>query len=400
MVSNQFSKKSFKSLSKINEIKNEFLKKKTETTIKSGGKNDIFNSTKKTIAENPLFLKSPEKIFSINGSYTHKWKVFEKIEKKLSNNFFQISSNQKKIKLINSVNAHLDSIRKIEFINQNTLLTFSEDSLIKTWDLTNKNKKKPKPTTTSRHHSHPILSSFTTKTHTFSGDSSGILNCYKNPKPEKPLTLQRSFKTGHEPVWDIDFNEKTRLILTSNTNRIKIWNIDQLNSKKEKLQIFSRKKIYGPTKWYDQTTFLASCFTTQTLKNSFFLYDLEKDKEKLSISQNSQSSNFFKISGNLIFSADEDSKISVYDLRSAELVKMFTAHSDSVLCLDLCEKENVLVSGGCDSSLRLWDLREWRCLHELSVHRQKFDDSIFDVRLVKGGCVTAGADGCFKVFKF
>ena len=83
LISNQFSQKSFKSLSKINEIKNEFSKGKTEVTIKSSKKNDLFNSTKKTIAENTICLKSPEIIFNnINESYKHNWKIYKSKDKK------------------------------------------------------------------------------------------------------------------------------------------------------------------------------------------------------------------------------------------------------------------------------------------------------------------------------
>jgi WD40 repeat protein len=407
IISKQFSKKSLHSLSKINEVGLEYLKKKkTETTNKSNKHLDFFDSTKKTIAENTLVLKSPEQEYEreISGRFCHQWKVLSKAHPKtdLPSNFFHMPLNQKKLTLLSSVNAHLDSIRKCEFVSFQKFFTFSEDCLIKLWSLGKSAKeleKKPILLKTLREHSSPILSSFSNERFLFSGDSSGMLNCFSHN--EEGVSLQRTFKTGHEPVWDIDYLEQSRLILTSNTNRVKIWNIDQLNAKKETWKLSSPKKIYGPVRWCN-SDFVAHCATTKTLKNYFFFYDLEKDTEKQVIVQKGGSSNFFKIKDNLLFSANEDKKISVYDIRLGKEVKEFIAHSQSVLTFDFDESQNILISAGCDSSLRLWDLKHFRCLHEIPAHRQKYDDSIFDLKILsqQNLVVTTGADSTFKMFNF
>ena len=60
------------------------------------------------------------------------------------------------------------------------------------------------------------------------------------------------------------------------------------------------------------------------------------------------------------------------------------------------------MSGGDDDSVRLWDLRSLRCGGESSLHCQKFNKSIFEVKFHTSIKVlaTAGADHTSKVFCF
>ena len=78
------------------------------------------------------------------------------------------------------------------------------------------------------------------------------------------------------------------------------------------------------------------------------------------------------------------------------------AHEDEVSCLDVSLKYGLIGSGGDDGSVRLWDLRSLRCGGESSLHCQKFNNSIFDVKFHHSLKVlaTAGADHTSKVFCF
>lgn len=55
---------------------------------------------------------------------------------------------------------------------------------------------------------------------------------------------------------------------------------------------------------------------------------------------------------------------------------------------------------GHDCSIRLWNLDNKTCVQEITSHRKKFDESIFDVAFhpSKPYIASAGADALAKVF--
>ena len=55
---------------------------------------------------------------------------------------------------------------------------------------------------------------------------------------------------------------------------------------------------------------------------------------------------------------------------------------------------------GHDSSVRLWNLETKTCIQEITAHRKKFDESIFDVAFhpSRPYIASAGADALAKVF--
>lgn len=57
-------------------------------------------------------------------------------------------------------------------------------------------------------------------------------------------------------------------------------------------------------------------------------------------------------------------------------------------------------SPGHDCSIRLWQLDSKQCVQEITAHRKKFDESIFDVAFhpSKPYIASAGADALAKVF--
>ena len=59
-----------------------------------------------------------------------------------------------------------------------------------------------------------------------------------------------------------------------------------------------------------------------------------------------------------------------------------------------------LFSTGHDCSVRLWNLETKTCVQEITAHRKKFDESIFDVAFhpSRPFIASAGADALAKVF--
>lgn len=61
---------------------------------------------------------------------------------------------------------------------------------------------------------------------------------------------------------------------------------------------------------------------------------------------------------------------------------------------------NCVLPTGHDCSIRLWQLDSKQCVQEITAHRKKFDESIFDVAFhpSKPYIASAGADALAKVF--
>lgn len=60
---------------------------------------------------------------------------------------------------------------------------------------------------------------------------------------------------------------------------------------------------------------------------------------------------------------------------------------------------NAVLITGHDCSIRLWSMESKTCVQEITSHRKKFDESIFDVAFhpSKPYIASAGADGVAKV---
>lgn len=60
----------------------------------------------------------------------------------------------------------------------------------------------------------------------------------------------------------------------------------------------------------------------------------------------------------------------------------------------------MIVVAGHDCSIRLWNLDNKTCVQEITAHRKKFDESIFDVAFhpSRPYIASAGADALAKVF--
>ena len=59
----------------------------------------------------------------------------------------------------------------------------------------------------------------------------------------------------------------------------------------------------------------------------------------------------------------------MWDLNENVMVKSIAnAHTDSVLCLEVVENEKLLISGGKDKIIKIWDLATHTCLRTLTGH--------------------------------
>lgn len=102
----------------------------------------------------------------------------------------------------------------------------------------------------------------------------------------------------------------------------------------------------------------------------------------------------------ITITAHEDRHIRFWDNNSGQLVHSMVAHLEPVTSLAVDAHGLYLLSGSHDCSIRLWNLDNKTCVQEITAHRKKFDESIFDVTFhpTKPYIASAGADGLAKVF--
>ncbi|KAL7409553.1 striatin-3-like protein [Mrakia frigida] len=102
----------------------------------------------------------------------------------------------------------------------------------------------------------------------------------------------------------------------------------------------------------------------------------------------------------LLVSAHEDKFIRFFDISSGEQTYVLPAHSDAVTSLAISPLvPNTLVSGGHDSSLRIWDLDTKTFVQEITLHRRNKDQGVLAVSMhpKRKVLASAGADGIVKL---
>ncbi|CAG9565921.1 unnamed protein product [Danaus chrysippus] len=72
------------------------------------------------------------------------------------------------------------------------------------------------------------------------------------------------------------------------------------------------------------------------------------------------------------FSCCSDGNIAVWDLHNQTLVRQFQGHTDGASCIDISPDGSRLWTGGLDNTVRSWDLREGRQLHQHDFSSQIF----------------------------
>ena len=74
----------------------------------------------------------------------------------------------------------------------------------------------------------------------------------------------------------------------------------------------------------------------------------------------------------MCFSCCSDGNIAVWDLHNQTLVRQFQGHTDGASCIDISNDGLKLWTGGLDNTVRSWDLREGRQLHQHDFTSQIF----------------------------
>ncbi|KAM4662716.1 striatin-3 isoform 3-T3 [Discoglossus pictus] len=322
-----------------------------------------------------------------------------------------------------TLRSHFDGVRALAFHPvEPVLVTASEDHTLKLWNLqkTVPAKKSTsldvEPIYTFRAHIGPVLSLVVSSNgeHCYSGGLDTTIQWWKMPSPNvdpydtyEPTVLAGTLLGHTDAVWGLSHSGiKDSLLSCSADGTVRLWSppestpcIGTYNGNREH-GIPTSVDFIGCDPAQAVASFTSGCIV---------LYDLETAQSLLQLSAPSISGPPFSSHINKVVShptlpvtiaAYEDRHIKFFDNKSGKTIHSMVAHLDAVTSLAVDPNGIYLMSGSHDCSIRLWNLDSKTCVQEITAHRKKLDESIYDVAFhpSKAFIASAGADALAKVF--
>ncbi|XP_036893499.1 striatin-3 isoform X2 [Sturnira hondurensis] len=322
-----------------------------------------------------------------------------------------------------TLRSHFDGVRALAFHPvEPVLVTASEDHTLKLWNLqkTVPAKKSAsldvEPIYTFRAHNGPVLSLAISSSgeQCFSGGIDATIQWWNMPSPNvdpydtyEPNVLAGTLVAHTDAVWGLAYSGiKNQLLSCSADGTVRLW------SPQEKLPCictYNGDKEHGIPTSVDFIGCDPAHMVTSFNTGSTVIYDLETSQSLVMLSSqidsDLQSSNHINrvVSHPTLpvtITAHEDRHIKFFDNKTGKMIHSMVAHLDAVTSLAVDPNGIYLMSGSHDCSIRLWNLDSKTCVQEITAHRKKLDESIYDVAFhpSKAYIASAGADALAKVF--
>ncbi|XP_077552053.1 connector of kinase to AP-1 isoform X3 [Haemaphysalis longicornis] len=325
-----------------------------------------------------------------------------------------------------TLRSHFDGVRALAFHPvESVLITASEDHTLKLWNLQKTLPAKKtaaldvEPLYTFRAHVGPVLclAMSATGEECFSGGLDHTVRCWTVPSSAldpydsfEPGVLSRTLYGHTDAVWGLSMHAtKMQLLSCSGDGSVRLWSP---HSKVPLLHTYAAPEptVDGTPTSVDfvrcEPSQMAVAYTTSRA----VIMDLETGKQvvRLDSDQSPEASALSKQINCVVshptlpmtVTAHEDRHIRFFDNNTGKMVHSMVAHLDAVTSLAIDPNGLYLLSGSHDCSIRLWNLDNKTCVQEITSHRKKFDESIFDVAFhpSKPYIASAGADALAKVF--
>lgn len=320
-----------------------------------------------------------------------------------------------------TLRSHFDGVRSLIFHPEEpVLITASEDNTLKLWNLqkTVQAKKSAsldvEPLYTFRAHTGPVLclGMSASGDTCYSGGLDGNIECWVLPSPNidpydcyDPNVHSGTLEGHTDAVWGLA-TMQNNVVSCSADGTVKLWSPFM---KESLLRTYTAAEAEGGPSSVDFVRNEVDHIVVAYNSAHCIIYDTETGKQviKLEASQE-MSGNTGKFINKVVshptlpitITAHEDRHIRFWDNTSGTLVHSMVAHLEPVTSLAVDAHGLYLLSGSHDCSIRLWNLDNKTCVQEITAHRKKFDESIFDVAFhaTKPYIASAGADGLAKVF--
>lgn len=322
-----------------------------------------------------------------------------------------------------TLRSHFDGVRALAFHPvEPVLVTASEDHTLKLWNLqkTVPAKKSAsldvEPIYTFRGHIGPVLSLAISSNgeQCFSGGIDATIQWWNMPSPNvdpydtyESNVLAGTLVAHTDAVWGLAYSGiKNQLLSCSADGTVRLWNPQE---KLPCICTYNGDKERGIPTSVDFIGCDPAHMVTSFNTGSAVIYDLETSQSLVMLSSQVdsglQSSNHINrvVSHPTLpvtITAHEDRHIKFFDNKTGKMIHSMVAHLDAVTSLAVDPNGIYLMSGSHDCSIRLWNLDSKTCVQEITAHRKKLDESIYDVAFhpSKAYIASAGADALAKVF--
>ncbi|XP_014049742.1 striatin-3 [Salmo salar] len=322
-----------------------------------------------------------------------------------------------------TLRSHFDGVRALAFHPvEPVLVTVSEDHTLKLWNLqkTVPAKKSAyfdvEPIYTFRAHVGPVLSLAMSSSgeQCYSGGIDHTIQWWNIPSSNvdpydtyEPSVLAGTWLGHTDAVWGLAYSGiKNRLLSCSADGTVKLWNPQEKNPC---ISTYNAEKEHGIPTAVDfngcDPAHMVASFNT----GNVVIYDLETSQAAVVFA--GQGENTLPAANHInkvvshptlpvTITAHEDRDIKFFDNKSGKVIHAMVAHLDAVTSLAVDPNGIYLMSGSHDCSIRLWNLDSKTCVQEITAHRMKSDESIYDVAFhpSKAYIASAGADALAKVF--
>ncbi|XP_022111054.1 striatin-3-like [Acanthaster planci] len=304
---------------------------------------------------------------------------------------------------------------------ETVLITGSEDHTLKLWNLQKTVPAKKaasldvEPIYTFRGHSGPVLSLVISSNgeQCFSGGTDAAIRCWNipgsniDPYDSYDSGVLADTYVGHtNTIWGLAFDgTKNQLVSCAADGTVRLW---APQNKSPLLSTFKTETAYGNPTSVDFVRCDSSQITVGYQSSDTIIFDLETGTPVVTLESKMPSDNAYtqinKVASHptlpITITAHEDRHIRFFDNNSGKMVHSMVAHLDAVTSLAVDPNGLYLLSGSHDCSIRLWNLDSKTCVQEITSHRKKFDESIFDVAFhpSKPYIASGGADALAKVF--
>ncbi|XP_067390594.1 striatin-3 isoform X3 [Emydura macquarii macquarii] len=322
-----------------------------------------------------------------------------------------------------TLRSHFDGVRALAFHPvEPVLVTASEDHTLKLWNLqkTVPAKKSAsldvEPIYTFRAHIGPVLSLAISSNgeQCFSGGIDATIQWWNMPSPNvdpydtyEPNVLAGTLIAHTDAVWGLAYSGiKNHLLSCSADGTVRLWNPPE---KLPCICTYNGEKEHGIPTSVDFIGCDPAHMVTSFSTGSTVIYDLETSQSLVMLSSQIDSGLQSNNHINRVVShptlpvtitAHEDRHIKFFDNKTGKMIHSMVAHLDAVTSLAVDPNGIYLMSGSHDCSIRLWNLDSKTCVQEITAHRKKLDESIYDVAFhpSKAYIASAGADALAKVF--
>ena len=355
-------------------------------------------------------------------------------------------NNNFKFTKLTELKSHFDEVRKLVYLeNINSLVSVSEDCLIKVWSLDNLmynyQNEDISPYLNLRGHTGPLFCATQGKDNLiYTGGNESLIRIW-NILPSNEINSLKSndeliklnlgyFQDNDEKeiYWDLKHHPKDNLLVSlSSSGKISFW---ETNNYENYIQLFNK----GKTNWNKSYKYKKSCYISDENAIPTCCEYMPQDNNKLLIGFNDVTLSLLDINKNSFISnynlfntanikktssrninpllyqinciscyysipcsfiGFEDGFIKLLDFRnnipsnvinnaySKEYIsESIKGHNDAITSLNLY-KDLYLISTSHDETIKLWDVRKLnKCIDIISTQQKKWDDSIWDSILI------------------